>query len=96
MNRVSIVTTDAGAARFDRFSNGETEFSFGLLTSEGPQKLVEGQVWALGTGCVNDWSGQDGTLAAYANGGWLFLTPRTGWRATAGCRRCLARRGSVR
>ena len=57
MNRVSIVTTDAGAARFDRFSNGETDFSFGLLTSEGPQKLVEGQVWAFVDWVMNDLSG---------------------------------------
>lgn len=47
MNRVSIVTTDEVAARFEPFSNGETLFSFGLLTAEGPQKLVEGQVWAF-------------------------------------------------
>lgn len=57
MNRVSIVTTDAGAARFDRFSNGETEFSFGLLTSAGPQKLVEGQVWAFVDWVMDDLSG---------------------------------------
>ena len=44
----------------------------------------EGQVWALGTGATGDWSGQDGALAAWANGGWLFLTPREGWRAALG------------
>lgn len=57
MNRVSIVTTDGTAARFDRFSNGEADFSFGLLTPEGPQKLVEGQVWAFVDWVMNDLSG---------------------------------------
>ena len=57
MNRVTIVTTDENAARFDRFSNGETEFAFGLLTSQGPQKLVEGQVWAFVDWVMPDLSG---------------------------------------
>ncbi|MCL6250374.1 response regulator transcription factor [Altererythrobacter sp. KTW20L] len=57
MNRVSIVTTDQQAARFDRFSNGEAEFSFGLLTPAGPQKLVEGQVWAFVDWVMDDLSG---------------------------------------
>ncbi len=57
MNRVSIVTTDEAAARFDKFSNGETEFQFGLLTSEGPQRLVEGSVWAFVDWVMDDLSG---------------------------------------
>ncbi|HSG56445.1 MAG TPA: response regulator transcription factor [Paracoccaceae bacterium] len=57
MNRVSIVTTDGTAARFDRFSNGEADFSFGLLTPEGPQKLVEGQIWAFVDWVMDDLSG---------------------------------------
>jgi two-component system phosphate regulon response regulator PhoB len=57
MNRVSIVTTDVNAARFDRFSNGEADFCFGLLTPGGPQKLVEGQVWAFVDWVMDDLSG---------------------------------------
>lgn len=57
MNRVSIVTTDEVASRFDAFSNGETEFTFGLLTAEGPQKLVEGPVWAFVEWVMDDLSG---------------------------------------
>ena len=49
-----------------------------------PLSPSEGQVWALGTGTTGDWSGQDGKLAAFANGGWLFVTPLTGWRAALG------------
>ncbi len=49
-----------------------------------PLAPTEGQVWALGTGATGDWSGQDGNLAAWANGGWLFIPPRAGWRAAMG------------
>ncbi|WP_417599493.1 DUF2793 domain-containing protein [Pararhodobacter oceanensis] len=49
-----------------------------------PAAPQEGQVWALGAGAVNDWAGQDGALAAWANGGWLFVTPQVGWRAALG------------
>ncbi|WP_370207589.1 DUF2793 domain-containing protein [Pararhodobacter marinus] len=44
----------------------------------------EGQVWAVGNGAVNDWVGHDGELAAWSNGGWLFITPRPGWRGAMG------------
>ncbi len=30
---------------------------------------------------MNAWSGQDGKLAVWSNGGWLFVAPRRGWRA---------------
>jgi hypothetical protein len=49
-----------------------------------PLDPAEGEVWAVGTGAVNDWAGQDGALAAWSNGGWLFLVPDTGWRAALG------------
>ncbi len=47
MQRVSILGTSERVATFDRFHNGETEFAFGVLTPDGPQRLVEGQVWAF-------------------------------------------------
>jgi two-component system phosphate regulon response regulator PhoB len=57
MNRISIFTTNPSAARFDSFSNGEFDFRFGLLTHEGPTKLVEGQVWAFVDWVMDDLSG---------------------------------------
>ncbi len=57
MNRVSIVTTDEGASQYESFSNGETEFAFGILTANGPQKLVEGSVWAFVDWVMEDLSG---------------------------------------
>lgn len=55
---------------------------FGAVTP--PLAPDEGQVWALGSGAVNEWATHDGELAAWSNGGWLFVTPRTGWRAALG------------
>lgn len=60
------------------------------LTVEGfdatlpPLTPSEGQIWTLGTGAVNDWAAHDGELAAWANGGWLFVTPLPGWHAANG------------
>lgn len=46
-----------------------------------PTSPLEGQIWSVGSSAVGAWAGQDGTLAAFSGGGWLFLTPVTGWRA---------------
>ena len=45
-----------------------------------PLSSVEGEVHAIGSGATGDWLGQDGMLAVFANNGWLFVEPRTGWR----------------
>lgn len=52
--------------------------------STPPLAPADGEVWAIGAGATGDWSGHDGELAAWSNGGWLFLTPRVGWRAALG------------
>jgi hypothetical protein len=46
-----------------------------------PGSPVEGQAWALGASPVGAWSGQGGRIATFSGGGWLFVTPRTGWLA---------------
>lgn len=52
--------------------------------STPPLTPVEGDIWAIGLGAVNEWAGHDSELAAWSNGGWLFLTPLAGWRAAMG------------
>ncbi len=52
---------------------------FGATTP--PADPVMGEVHALGAGPTGAWAGRDGELAAWVDGGWLFLTPQTGWRA---------------
>lgn len=46
-----------------------------------PLSAAEGEVWSIGLGAVNDWAGHDNALAVWSNGGWLFIVPKTGWRA---------------
>lgn len=46
-----------------------------------PPEAVEGSAWALPAQPAGDWAGQGGRIAVRANGGWVFLSPRRGWRA---------------
>ena len=46
-----------------------------------PASPAEGQSWAIGTGASGDWAGQDGRIASFRGGGWLYVTPQEGWRA---------------
>lgn len=45
-----------------------------------PGAPAEGEVHAVGSGATGDWVGEDGRLALFVNGGWVFLTPDVGWR----------------
>jgi hypothetical protein len=49
-----------------------------------PAGPLEGQIWALGAEPAAAWTGQGGNLAAWSNGGWLFVSPKRGWRAALG------------
>ncbi|MEO0930114.1 MAG: DUF2793 domain-containing protein, partial [Pseudomonadota bacterium] len=46
-----------------------------------PGTANEGQAWAIGTGATAEWAGQDGMIATWRGGGWLYVAPRDGWRA---------------
>jgi hypothetical protein len=46
-----------------------------------PVGVADGTAYAVATGGVNDWDGHDGDIAVFANGGWVFMTPKSGWRA---------------
>lgn len=45
-----------------------------------PLGPVEGDVYGIPAGATGDWTGQDGRIAIWSNGGWDFAHPRTGWR----------------
>jgi len=47
-----------------------------------PASPADGDRYLLPTGATGAWNGRDGTIAAWesATGGWMFLTPRAGWR----------------
>lgn len=49
--------------------------------SDPPAMPTEGSVYSVPAGAVNGWSGADGQLAVFLNGGWAFVAPKPGWRA---------------
>ena len=49
-----------------------------------PASPAEGEAHAIGAGATGLWSGEDGKVAVFANGGWVFLTPRAGWQGWSG------------
>lgn len=46
-----------------------------------PPSPVPGECWGLGSSAQGAWAGQDGAVAVAIETGWIFLTPRDGWRA---------------
>ncbi len=46
-----------------------------------PVAPVEGTAFAVPTGAVNAWAGQEGSVAVVVGGGWVFVPARRGWRA---------------
>ena len=53
----------------------------GFEATDPPASPAEGQVWAVGPGASGAWAQASGQLAAFAGGGWFFVTPLPGWRA---------------
>jgi hypothetical protein len=46
-----------------------------------PTSPSEGEVYGVGASGVNEWSGEDGKLALFSNGGWVFMPASQGMRA---------------
>jgi hypothetical protein len=49
--------------------------------SEPPPNPIPGTCFAVGDGATGAWTGQDGALASFGEGGWTFLRSREGLRA---------------
>lgn len=49
--------------------------------SAPPATVLEGECFGVPSGAVNDWAGHEGDVAQHVSGGWVFFTPRRGWRA---------------
>ncbi len=45
-----------------------------------PPSAVDGDAYIVPIDAIGVWAGQGGSLAVFDNGGWLFLSPRPGWR----------------
>lgn len=46
-----------------------------------PVSPVEGERYLVATPATAAWAGQEGDIAAYQGGAWVFYTPRAGWYA---------------
>jgi hypothetical protein len=72
------VTVNEALARLD----GLTQLSLvSRQVGTPPAIAVDGQSYLVPFGAVNAWSGQIGAVAIFANGGWVFVPPQSGWRA---------------
>lgn len=46
-----------------------------------PQTPQDGDAYGVGPSAVNAWAGQEGAIALFVNGGWVFVPARLGMRA---------------
>jgi hypothetical protein len=49
-------------------------------TAEPPAAPAEGEAWLVAAGATGKWTGEDGKLASYQAGNWLFAAPNDGMR----------------
>src|SRR5690606_41226049 len=73
------VTVNAALARLDGLVN-MTIVSRSVAIP--PAAVVDGAVYGVPPGAVNDWAGRDGQIAIGTNGGWDRARPRRGCGAT--------------
>ena len=71
------VTVNEALARLDILVQMRVE---ALGETTPPASPAEGAAWGLGTGATGAWAGQDGSIAAFVSGGWIFFSPAAGWR----------------
>lgn len=71
------VTVNEALTRIDAL----TQLTILSTSLQSPPAATEGDCYFVAPGGVNAWSGQDGTLALYLNGGWDFVSPGIGWHA---------------
>jgi hypothetical protein len=72
------VTVNEALARLDALS--QLRLASRSITTPPPTQ-TEGLAYGLPVGPVNEWDGQGGKIAVFANGGWVFVPPQRGWRA---------------
>lgn len=53
----------------------------GFDATTPPALPADGELHALGAAPTAEWAGHGNELAAWIDGSWLFVIPRTGWRA---------------
>jgi len=75
------VTANEALSRLDALAAGRLE-DIGVTIP--PTDPAEGAAWGVGAGASDAWTGQDGRIAIFLNGGWVFVDPFAGQRAWNG------------
>ncbi|MBL4807954.1 MAG: DUF2793 domain-containing protein [Rhodobacteraceae bacterium] len=71
------VTVNEALARVDAV----TQMRLVNINVVAPPAATDGMAYGVGVSAIGDWVGHDGEIAIYANGGWVFLLPKFGWKA---------------
>lgn len=71
------VTVNEALARLDVVSAARVE-SMALIAPPGSPAEVEAHL--VPAGAIGAWSGMEGTVAVFLNGGWDFIAPWAGWQ----------------
>lgn len=72
------VTVNEALARLDAAAQLRLE---SIVIAVPPVTATDGEAYAVPAGAVNAWEGHDGEVAVSSNGGWVYLSPRFGWKA---------------
>lgn len=72
------VTVNEALMRLDGLTNPVLE---SVTVVAPPAAVIDGQCWGVPQGAAEAWSGQAGSIAVGANGGWVFIRPSRGMRA---------------
>jgi hypothetical protein len=52
-----------------------------ISETQPPLTFSDGLCHGVSIGATGSWAGQDGKVAIASNGGWVFVSPKVGWRA---------------
>ncbi|MEM7243542.1 MAG: DUF2793 domain-containing protein [Pseudomonadota bacterium] len=72
------ITVNEALSRLDALAQLRIQ---SLVQTSPPGSHTDGQCFAVPIGASGDWTGQDGKLAIFSNGGWEFVGPLDGWNA---------------
>lgn len=57
------------------------QLTLSAMLAAPPASPEEGECFAITAPASKEWGGRDGRIAMWQDGAWLYLLPRTGWRA---------------
>lgn len=86
-SRFALPLLHVGQAQKEAFVNEAFSLTDALLhcavageAASPPDQPVPGEAWLIGTAPRGAWAGQDGRIALFQGGAWVFVEPRDGMR----------------